>query len=126
MSEALEVAHLSHNQINYINSHGTGTYNNDLSESQAMIRLFKESLPVFSSTKGYTGHTLAAAGSLEAVFSILTLTNGTAFANLRFENTIQDTQLLPLTETKLDDFQYVMTNSLGFGGNCTSLVFSKA
>ncbi len=72
MKEALESSRLNAADISYINAHGTGTENNDETESSAMIRLF-EKVPPFSSTKSFTGHTLGAAGAIEAVYSILSL-----------------------------------------------------
>lgn len=68
MKQALDTAGLAPEQIDYINAHGTGTANNDLSEGRAIERLFDNSPPYFSSTKPFTGHTLGAAGAIEAVY----------------------------------------------------------
>ena len=68
MRNALAKAHIPAADIDYVNAHGTGTGNNDLSESIALKKIFCNNLPPFSSTKGFTGHTLAAAGAIEAVY----------------------------------------------------------
>ena len=91
MKEALENSGLNADEINYINAHGTGTENNDETESRAMIRLF-EKVPPFSSTKSYTGHTLGAAGAIEAVYSILSLVHQEIYASLSFQNPIPETE----------------------------------
>ncbi|MEG0517929.1 MAG: beta-ketoacyl-[acyl-carrier-protein] synthase family protein [Bacteroidales bacterium] len=126
MKQALKMGGVQPGQIGYINAHGTGTQNNDLSEGQALIRLFGEKIPPFSSTKGYTGHTLAAAGGIEAVFSIMALTGKTVFCNLGFESPMEELNLFPLTAAARGiAIENVLSNSFGFGGNCTSLLFSK-
>lgn len=124
MKEALSVAGLSPGDIDYINVHGTATSNNDLSEGRALERLFPTP-PLFSSTKPYTGHTLAAAGAIEAVYSILALQRNTVFPNLNFRTKMKALDLLPNTEVKHVELQHVLSNSFGFGGNCSSLIFSK-
>ncbi|UAB83492.1 beta-ketoacyl-[acyl-carrier-protein] synthase family protein [Zunongwangia sp. SCSIO 43204] len=124
MQKALKTAKLNPHQIDYINAHGTATQNNDLSESRALIRTFKE-MPAFSSTKSFTGHTLAAAGGIEAVFSLLAIKHQQIYPNLNFESVINETKLEPVTELKSAKIDHVLSNSFGFGGNCTSLIFSK-
>ena len=125
MQGALRSANLSPEQVDYINAHGTGTENNDEVESRAMIRLFKTP-PAFSSTKSFTGHTLGAAGVVESLFSILSLANQEVYANLHFQNPVPSTGLIPVRSYKKMPLQHVMSNSFGFGGNCSSLIFSKA
>jgi 3-oxoacyl-[acyl-carrier-protein] synthase-1 len=125
MKKAIIQAKLEPNQIDYVNAHGTGTNNNDLSESTALINVFGENVPDFSSTKSYTGHTLAAAGGLEAVFSVLALQNDVIFPNLNFTNVIPEKGLVPNTQNKNKKVTHILSNSFGFGGNNTSLVFSK-
>lgn len=126
MSQALRTAQLSTDAIDYINVHGTGTGNNDASEGAALRRLFGDAVPRFSSTKAFTGHTLAAAGGIEAVFALLALRYDTIWPNLNFRTPMADLPLVP--ETTLREgcsLQYVMSNSFGFGGNCTTLIFGK-
>jgi 3-oxoacyl-[acyl-carrier-protein] synthase-1 len=125
MSEAIAMAGIRSGSIDYVNLHGTGTGNNDASEIAALKRVFINKIPHFSSTKGFTGHTLAAAGGLEAVFSVLAISKGVLFPNLRFQNPIQE-DVIPITETKTGvDVKCVLSNSFGFGGNCSSLVFNR-
>ena len=124
MQGALQVAKLSPGQIDFINAHGTATENNDEVESRAMIRLFDDP-PAFISTKANIGHTLGAAGAIEAVYSIFSLMHQEVYPNLHFKNPIPSTGLFPVQSYKKIPVQHVMSNSFGFGGNCSSLVFSK-
>ena len=126
MKKALKIAELKPSDIDYVNAHGTATQNNDLSESVALQRIFKERIPDFSSTKGFTGHTLAAAGAVEAVFSVLALQENNIFANLGFEMAMPETGLVPVTQLQKKELKHVLSNSFGFGGNCSTLLFSKA
>ncbi|MHC8947553.1 beta-ketoacyl-[acyl-carrier-protein] synthase family protein [Sphingobacterium hungaricum] len=126
MQKALSVAGLVANQIDYINVHGTATPNNDLSEGRAMVRVFGEATPDFSSTKAFTGHTLAAAAAIESVYSILALQENVVFANLNFKTPMAEFDLIPQTENKSKELNHVLSNSFGFGGNCSTLIFSKA
>lgn len=127
MQQALNKAELRATDIGYINAHGTATTNNDASEGQAIERLFGVNAPYFSSTKPFTGHTLAAAGSIEAIFSIWAMQEGKIFPNLNFETPMEELQIRPaaglLENISVD---HVLSNSFGFGGNNVSLVFSKA
>ncbi|MFD1095974.1 beta-ketoacyl-[acyl-carrier-protein] synthase family protein [Salegentibacter chungangensis] len=126
MKQALNKAGLVPGEIDYINSHGTATVNNDLSESRALERMFSgDNLPDFSSTKAYTGHCLAAAGGLEAVFSLLGMEKEQVFPNLNFKKPIPETGFVPVTELKQKKLNHILSNSFGFGGNCSSLIFSK-
>jgi 3-oxoacyl-(acyl-carrier-protein) synthase len=124
MQSALAMAGLEPQDIGFINAHGTGTENNDLAESRAMIRLFGHP-PPFASTKSFTGHTLGAAGSLEAAFSVLNLSEDELHPNLQFHHPIESTGLQPVLHLTPARIRHVMSNSFGFGGNCTSLVFSQ-
>lgn len=126
MKKALEVAGYSPKDIDYINAHGTATGNNDLSEGRAIIRVFgEENVPEFSSTKAYTGHTLAAAGAIEAVYSILALQNNVIFPNLNFKTQMKEFNITPQLKLKEKPLRTVMSNSFGFGGNCSTVIFSK-
>lgn len=125
MEKALNVADLKPSEIDYINAHGTATGNNDLSEGRAILRIFGEEMPEFSSTKAYTGHTLAAAGAIEAVYSVLALQNNIIFPNLNFKTPMKEFSMIPQTELKKKELNTVLSNSLGFGGNCSTVIFSK-
>lgn len=125
MQKALINAKLEPKDIDYINAHGTGTENNDLSESVAMNRLFEREI-AFTSTKSNIGHTLGAAGAIEAVYCVLNLQYQEVYPQLRFEQAIPETGLKPVRSYSKKDLGHVMSNSFGFGGNCSSLIFSKA
>lgn len=125
MTKALKMAKLQPKDIDYINAHGTATQNNDLSEGRAIIRVFENNIPEFSSTKPFTGHTLAAAAAIEAVFSVLALQNNIIFPNRNFITPMVEFDLLPVTELLEKPLQHVLSNSFGFGGNCSTVIFSK-
>jgi 3-oxoacyl-(acyl-carrier-protein) synthase len=125
MQGALRSAKLTADQVCFINAHGTGTENNDEVESKALIRLF-EKPPAFASSKANIGHTLGAAGAIEAVYSALSLVNQEIYPNLHFEKPITATRLVPVQSYQRLPLQHIMSNSFGFGGNCSSLIFSKA
>lgn len=125
MSQALNVAQLKPEMVDYINTHGTGTDNNDQTEIKAIEDVFASKIPAFSSTKSYTGHTLAACGGLEAIFSILAIQHGIIFPNLRWQNLMENTHLKPCVELVEKPIHCVLSNSFGFGGNNTSLIFQK-
>jgi 3-oxoacyl-(acyl-carrier-protein) synthase len=124
MKEALICANIAASEIGFINAHGTGTENNDEVESKAMLRLFNEP-PPFASTKSNIGHTLGAAGAIEAVYSILNLEHQEVYPALNFTQPIAATGMKPVQAYQSMALKHVMSNSFGFGGNCTSLIFSK-
>jgi 3-oxoacyl-[acyl-carrier-protein] synthase-1 len=127
MKEAIMKAGITADSIDYINAHGTGTKNNDLSEGKALERLFAGSVPSISSTKSFTGHTLGAAGAIEAVFSIMAIENQCIWPNLDFTNKMNELGFMPVKELKRNvPVRNVLSNSFGFGGNNTSLIFSKS
>lgn len=126
MKKALQVAALPAEKIDYINAHGTGTPNNDSSEGLAMESVFEGKVPKFSSTKAFTGHTLAAAAAIEAVISILSIQHKTIFPCLNLTTQMQDLSISPVCELQRNvEMSHVMSNSFGFGGNCSTLIFSK-
>lgn len=125
MKDALESANLDPREIDFINAHGTATENNDLVESVAMLRLFKK-VPAFASTKANVGHTLGAAGAIEAVYCILNLYHQELYPAINFSSAIPATGLKPIVKYSKENLRHIMSNSFGFGGNCSSLVFSKA
>lgn len=125
MKRAIEKSGLEPSAISYINAHGTATLNNDESEGRAIKRLFGDSIPPFSSTKVYTGHTLAAAGAIEAVFSVLSLQHQEIYPGLNFTTPIPGIELVPAKEYQQTVLNHILSNSFGFGGNNASLLFSK-
>jgi 3-oxoacyl-[acyl-carrier-protein] synthase-1 len=125
MTGALDTASLKPADISYINAHGTGTGINDLSEGRAIEKVFGSSIPPVSSTKAFTGHTLGAAGAVEAVFSVLALQNQLLLPGLNFSTPMEELHFQPVTKPSPAELRHVMSNSFGFGGNNTSLIFSK-
>ncbi len=126
MSGALSMAGLQPQDVGYINLHGTGTLNNDSSEGMAIKRLFDPYYPKMSSTKSFTGHTLGASAGIEAVFSALAAQQGFVYPNLRLQTPMAAFPFIPETEFLIDTrIKHVLSNSFGFGGNCSSLIFSK-
>jgi 3-oxoacyl-[acyl-carrier-protein] synthase-1 len=124
MQQALNNAVIAPTQVDYINLHGTGTRNNDSVEGAAIRRCFDTHFPFISSTKAYTGHTLGASGGIEAVFSVLSIVRQTVFKNLNFVAPME-CGLVPVRRVTECNVRHVLSNSFGFGGNCSSLVFSK-
>jgi len=124
IQKSLEKAQLSPEDIDYVHVHGTATVNNDLSEGKALLRIFSK-VPPFSATKSYTGHTLAAAGAIQAVYSILSLQMNVTFPTLNFNTKIKEFDLTPSTDVVNTNITHVLSNAFGFGGNCCSLIFSK-
>lgn len=126
MQQALEMSGIQPGDIGYINLHGTGTQNNDVAEGSAIARLFAPSYPPASSTKSFTGHTLGASGGIEAVFSAWAVKEGVIYPNANFSKQMKELPFSPVTKFSTGhQLQHVMSNSFGFGGNCSSLVFSK-
>lgn len=125
MSDALSMAGLKPEDIQYVNAHGTGTPNNDLSESQALKRVFGDSMPEVSSTKSFTGHTTSASGSIETVMCVLAMQNSFTPGNLGWKNQI-DGGITPTMGTEGKALENIVCNSFGFGGNDSSLVISKS
>jgi len=127
MQKAFATSGLKPEDIDYINVHGTATPNNDLSEGRAIIRMFGEgNVPDFSSTKPFTGHTLAAAAAIEAVYSVLAIQNNVVFPNLNFQTPMEEFHMIPQTTLKHKEIRHVLSNSFGFGGNCSAVLFSKS
>lgn len=123
MTEALAMAHLSAKDIQYVNAHGTGTPNNDQSESVSLKRVFGDEMPMVSSTKSFTGHTTSASGSIETVICILAMLHHFVPANLGWKNPMEN-GILPTMGAQNLDLENVLCNSFGFGGNDSSLVIS--
>lgn len=126
MEKAFKVSGLKPENISYINAHGTGTAINDLSEGTAITRMFGKNVPFISSTKAYTGHTLGACGGIEAVFSVLAINHNTVFPNLNYKNQMPEVEFTPTTELLSNQkIDHVLSNSFGFGGNTSALIFSR-
>ncbi|MDC1142087.1 beta-ketoacyl-[acyl-carrier-protein] synthase family protein [Planctomycetota bacterium] len=121
MRQALEHAGINAADVGYVNAHGTATIDNDKVEAAAIAEVLGTSVPV-SSTKRYTGHTLAAAGGIEAVISLLAL-KGLQPANLGTSDI--DSDINVLLENEQRNVNHVLSNSFGFGGNNAALVFSR-
>lgn len=126
MAEALRVAGLQPTDISYINLHGTGTENNDASEGAAVTALFGNTPPPASSTKAFTGHTLGAAGAVEAVYAQLCIEGQFVLPHLRLQTPMSSLPWQPVSHMSTQPVQHVLSNSFGFGGNCSALVLSKA
>jgi 3-oxoacyl-[acyl-carrier-protein] synthase II len=125
MKKALDMSGLKPEDIGYINAHGTGTLNNDLSEGIAIQTLFDQ-VPYISSTKSFTGHTTSAAGAVESVISILAMMHNFIPANLNFVQKMEELTFEPVKHTIMNiNFDHFLKNSFGFGGNNSSLIFSK-
>ena len=125
MCEALESSGIDKSQIDYINAHGTGTPNNDQSESVALKRIFGDDIPLVSSTKGFTGHTTSASGSIETVICVLAIQNN--FVPVSYGFSHEDEACIHPFEgdDKQHRMDYVICNSFGFGGNDSSLLLMK-
>ena len=118
---ALNNADTKAEDIAFINAHGTATLNNDLTEGKIIKSLFPQT-PFFS-TKGHTGHTLGAAGALEAAFTIAMLQTGKIPASAGFSETDPDIGLTPTNCAKDLDGRLALSQSLAFGGNNAALIF---
>ena len=125
MREALESSGIDKSQIDYINAHGTGTPNNDPSESVALKRIFGDDIPLLSSTKGFTGHTTSASGSIETVICVLAMQNNFVPVSYGF-SLVDEACILPFEgDDKQHRMDYVICNSFGFGGNDSSLLLMR-
>jgi 3-oxoacyl-(acyl-carrier-protein) synthase len=126
MRRALEVAGLKPDEIDYINAHGTSTQMNDKYETMAMRSVFGEDayrIPV-SSTKSMTGHLLGASGALEAAFSVQAISKGVIPPTVNLDNADPDCDLdYTPHKAKKADVKAAISNSFGFGGHNSSLVF---
>lgn len=125
MCEALESSGIDKSQIDYVNAHGTGTPNNDPSESVALKRIFGDDMPLVSSTKGFTGHTTSASGSIETVICVLAMQNNFVPVSYGF-SLVDEACIHPFEgDDKQHRMDYVICNSFGFGGNDSSLLLMR-
>ncbi len=125
MKEALIMAKIPSEKVNYINAHGTSTKKGDEIELNAIQRLFKHDIFV-SSTKSSIGHLLGAAGSVESIFSILSINKKILPATLNLHNPIETSNVNLIPGAPLEkDIKYALSNSFGFGGTNTALLFKS-
>ncbi|MCG7900734.1 MAG: beta-ketoacyl-[acyl-carrier-protein] synthase family protein [Candidatus Thiodiazotropha weberae] len=125
MQQALQRAGLEIGDIDYINLHGTATRSNDASEDSAVCGLFGNLTPC-SSTKGFTGHTLGAAGITESIFALLCLQDGLLPQSLQTRQQDDSLGANILLNPEQRELRHVLSNSFGFGGNNCSLIFGAA
>ncbi|MBK6265311.1 beta-ketoacyl-[acyl-carrier-protein] synthase family protein [Marivirga sp. S37H4] len=125
MQKAMEMTNCNPEDIGYLNAHGTATPNNDLTEGIAIKKIFNNHPLSFSSTKSMTGHTLAAAGVIESILSILAMNNSFLIPNVNFEETMPEHQMMPVSAPEDKEINHVLTNAAGMGGYCSSLLYSK-
>ena len=125
MRQALAGAGLAPDEIDYINLHGTGTPSNDAAEDRAVQSVFGREVPA-SSTKGATGHTLGAAGGVEAVISLIALRHGLMPGGLNVRERDPGLGIRYLQANRSQPLRHVLSNSFGFGGSNASLVLGAA
>ncbi|WP_028387849.1 beta-ketoacyl-ACP synthase II [Legionella fairfieldensis] len=128
MMAAINDAGLTPDAVDYINAHGTSTYLNDMNETKAVKRIFKEHAYklAISSTKSMTGHLLGAAGAVEAIFSILAIRDQIAPPTINLDNPDEGCDLNYVAhKPQQRQIDYVLSNSLGFGGTNGSLLFKR-
>jgi 3-oxoacyl-[acyl-carrier-protein] synthase-1 len=124
MDQALQRSRLEADDIDYINLHGTASKANDLVETNALAQRFSSKTHA-SSTKGWTGHTLGAAGILEAIITLEAMRHGLIPGTLNCEEPDPEFRFSVLQHNVSQDIQHAMTNSFGFGGNNATLIFSR-
>ncbi|MEI1420868.1 beta-ketoacyl-ACP synthase II [Bacillus cabrialesii] len=128
MQEAIKDAGIAPEEIDYINAHGTSTYYNDKYETMAIKTVFGEHAHklAVSSTKSMTGHLLGAAGGIEAIFSVLAIKEGVIPPTINIQTPDEECDLdyVP-DEARRQELNYVLSNSLGFGGHNATLIFKK-
>ena len=124
MRKSLEMSGLD--SIDYLNAHGTSTPAGDPIELNAIKSVFKDDIPIVSSTKSLTGHTLGAAGVQECIYSILMMNENFIAGNKNLVNPIPEADGINIPDKSLEkEFSSFMSNSFGFGGTNVSLVLSK-
>ncbi|MFH0944952.1 MAG: beta-ketoacyl-[acyl-carrier-protein] synthase family protein, partial [Planctomycetota bacterium] len=125
ITRALEVAGRELGDVRLVNAHGTSTRDNDQVEGRVLGRMLGRKIPVVA-TKAYTGHTLGAAGALEAIFTLKALQDGVAPATAGFEELDPDCGIAPTREVTSLEGGIALSNSLAFGGNNSVLVLARA
>lgn len=124
LEQALKEAKILPKDVAFVNAHGTATKDNDLVEGKVLARVFGKNIK-FLSTKGFTGHTLGAAGGLEAVFTCLGLRDGWIPASPGFLNLDCEIGIAPVSQKTKINGNYAISTSLAFGGNNSALVVSR-
>ncbi len=126
MGRALRHARLLRERVGYINTHGTSTPLGDISEVRAIRRVFEDAPVPYGSTKGYTGHTVSAAGALEAAFTLLMLREGWLAPSVNAEPLDPELEdYPPVVRPTATDAEWALSNSFGFGGTNVSLVLRR-
>jgi 3-oxoacyl-(acyl-carrier-protein) synthase len=121
---ALAEAGIAPNEVAFVNAHGTGTHDNDLVEGTILAEIFGTGAKVLS-TKGYTGHTLGAAGGIEAVLTAAALRAGWIPASAGFGTRDEAIPLAPVRQRTTVAGTYALSTSLAFGGNNAALVIGR-
>ncbi|MBI5875430.1 MAG: beta-ketoacyl-[acyl-carrier-protein] synthase family protein [Deltaproteobacteria bacterium] len=124
INKALTDSGIGPEKVSFVNAHGTGTTDNDMVEGNTLKKIFGSQLKMLS-TKGFTGHTLGAAGGLEAVFTAAGLRRGWIPASAGFENKDEAIALAPVAEKTIVDGRYAVSTSLAFGGNNAAIVLGR-
>ncbi|MCX5694856.1 MAG: beta-ketoacyl-[acyl-carrier-protein] synthase family protein [Candidatus Omnitrophica bacterium] len=125
LERALKEANIQPNDVAFVNAHGTATRDNDLVEGKTLARVFGPKIK-FLSTKGFTGHTLGAAGGLEAVFTCLALRDGWIPASSGFQNLDPEIGVAPVNQKTQISGDFAISTSLAFGGNNSALVIFRS
>ena len=124
INKALADSGISPEEVSFVNAHGTGTIDNDMVEGNVLKNIFGMGLKMLS-TKGFTGHTLGAAGGVEAVFTVACLRHGWIPASVGFENRDEAIPIAPVREKTTVNGRYALSTSLAFGGNNAAIVFGR-
>lgn len=125
MRKALRMAGLKPGDVQWVHAHGTGTPDNDKSESVAIREVYGDHLPFVSSTKGFTGHTTSASGAISVIISIIAMHEGFVPENYGFHEAIEG-GIVPVEDNTPAKLHHIMVNSFGFGGNDSSLILSDS
>ena len=114
-------------KVDYINAHGTSTPAGDITELNAIKNVFGNEIPMISSTKSLSGHSLGAAGVHESIYSLIMLENGFVAGSANIENLDEEAKNFPIVQkNKTYNLIRVLSNSFGFGGTNATLIFEKA
>ena len=124
INKAMAEAGVKPSDVSFVNAHGTGTTDNDLVEGKVLGRIFGDDIK-FLSTKGFTGHTLGAAGGLEAAFTAAALREGWIPASAGFKNKDDAIPVVPVMEETKINGRFALSTSLAFGGNNAALLLGR-